>query len=169
MFIHFFIHTFFLFYPILNLCCVSILSFSLSLSNRTSLWHLNSANLLRLGTLLVVSGHPLLILLFHLIFGSIMRRPRRTSLRTSRIMAFIRNAWSFCRISPTLRYPMSFELGDGNLSVRNPCAVPSCLFRSFIPTYMASIPLCLSLFLHSEVHISQLLQILYPRYYTSLE
>ena len=66
----------------------------------------------------MVPGHLFLLFLpYPLIFGSMMRRPRRTSLRTSRPMAFNRNARSFCWISPTLHYPMSFELRDGNLSV----------------------------------------------------
>ena len=171
-----FMHTFFLFlfYSELVLCFLLFYSvlfcsvLSLSLSDRTSLWHPNRENPLQLGTLFVVPSHPLIILLFHLIFGFMMRRPRWTSLRTSRTVAFIQNTGSFCRISPSLRYPMSFELGDGNLSVRNLCVVPPCLLKSFTPTYTALIPLCLSLFLHFEVHVSWLLRILYLMYYTSL-
>ena len=127
----------------------------LSLSLIDRLRYPNSANLLRLETFFKVPGHHLLLFLpYPFIFGSVMRRPRWTSLRTSRLVAFIWNARFFCRISLTLRYPMSLGLGDRNLSVRNPCIFLSCLFRSFTPTYMASIPLCLSLFLHSEVHVS---------------
>ena len=129
-------------------------SFFLSFSNRTSLWHLNRENLLRLGTLFVVPSHPILILLIHLISDSVMRRPTQTSLRTSKTVAFIWNAKSFCQISPTLRYPMSFGLEDRNLFVRNLCVVPLCLFKSFTPIYTTSIHLCLNLFLHSEVHVS---------------
>ena len=135
----FFIHTFFLFFPILSMCCV--LSLSLSLGQTMS-WHPNNANLFQLGVLMVQSHRLLLFLPYPLIFGSVMRRPRRTSLRTSRPVAFIRNAKSFCQISPTLRYPKSFRLRDGNLYVRDPCVVPSFLFRSFTPTYMASISIC---------------------------
>ena len=109
----------------------------------------------------MVLGYLLLLFLpYLLIFSSMMRRLRQTSLRTSRFVAFIRNARSFCQFFSTLCYPMSFGLGDGNLSVRNPCIVLSCLFKSFTPTYTAPIPLCLSLLLHSKVHVLQLLQVL---------
>ena len=125
---------------------------SLSLTDR--LRYPNSANLLRLETFFKVPGHHLLLFLpYPFIFGSVMRRPRWTSLRTSRLVAFIWNARFFCRISLTLRYPMSFELEDGNLYVRNPCVVLSCLYRSSTPTYTASIPLCLSLLRNFEVHV----------------
>ena len=131
------------------------LSLSLSLSHRTSLWHPNRRNPLQLETFAVVLGHPLLLfLLFHLIFGSMMRMPRWTSLRTSRNVVFIRNARLFCWILLTLLYLKSFGLEIGNLYLRDPRGVPSCLFRSFTPTYMTSIPLCLCLFLHSEVYVS---------------
>ena len=70
-----------------------------------------------------------------------MGRPSRTSLRTFRNVAFIRNAMSFCRTFPTLFYPVSFELGDGNLFVRYHWGALSCLYRSFTPTYMdTSVP-----------------------------
>ena len=74
--------------------------------------------------------------------------------RTSRPMAFIQNARSFCWISLTLRYLMLFWLRDGNLFVRNPCIVLSCLFKSFTPTYTVLISLFLNLLLHLEVHVS---------------
>ena len=137
-------HTFFSFF--LFWTCVMFLFFlSLSFLNRYSSWHPNRRNPLQLGTLVVVPGHHLLLfLLFHLIFGSMMRRPRWTSLRTSRPVAFIWNARSFDWISPTLCYLMSFGLGDGNLYVRNPCVVLSCLYRSSTPTCTTLITLCLS-------------------------
>ena len=126
----------------------------LSLSLIDRLRYPNSANLLRLETFFKVPGHHLLLFLpYPFIFGSVMRRPRWTSLRTSRLVAFIWNARFFCRISLTLRYPMSFRLRDGNFSVRNPFVVPSCLYRSSTPTYTASIPLCLSLLRDSKVHV----------------
>ena len=117
MFMHFScIHTLsFLF--IFSVCDVSLfLPLSLSLSRIDFAWHL-SANLLRLETLLVPS---LLLIFLHplFMFGFMMGRPSRTSLRTFRNVAFIRNAMSFCRTFPTLFYPVSFELGDGNLFVR---------------------------------------------------
>ena len=136
-----------LLWMLINLCCVSIFSFflslslSLSLSNKTSLWHPNKRNPLWLGTLVMVLGHPLLLfLLFHLISGSVMRRLRRTSLKTSRNVVFIRNARLFCRILPILLSPKSFKLRIGNLYLRNPWGVPSYLFRNFTPTCTASIP-----------------------------
>ena len=136
----------FLWFEIVFLFCLLSLSLSLSLSNRTSLWHPNRENPFGLETLFKVLGHPLhLFLLFYLKSGSVMRRPRQNSLRP--------NAKSFCRISTTLRYSMSFELEDGNLYVRNSCVVLSCLYRSSTPTYTASIPLCLSLLRNSEVHV----------------
>ena len=151
------VHTFFIhmFFSYLLWTCVSFCSFLRSLLNRTSLWHPNRRNPFQLETLVVVLGHPLLLfLLFHLIFGSMMRMPRWTSLRTSRNVVFIRNARLFCWILLTLLYLKSFGLEIGNLYLRDPRGVPSCLFRSFTPTYMTSIPLCLSLFLHSEVYVS---------------
>ena len=64
---------------------------------------------------------------------------------------------------PTLYYPISFELGDGNLFVRNSCSAPSCLFRSFTLTYMASIPPCLSLLCNLEVlHVPRVVHPDYP-------
>ena len=136
----------------LRLCFCS--AFSLSLSNRTSLWHPNRENPFRLRTLFKVSGHPFhLFLLFHLTFSSMMRRPRRTSLRTSRNVMFIQNTRTFCQTFLTLRYPMSFRLEVGNLYVRNPCVILSCLYRSSTLTYKASIPLCLSSLRDSKVHV----------------
>ena len=155
-----FMHTYFSFSLFMIWDCVSVLSsLSLSLSHththRTSLWHPNRENPFWLGTFFKVPGHPLcLFFLFHLTSGSVMKRLRQTSLRTSRRGAFIQNARSFCQISLTLRYSMSFELVDRNLYVRNPCIVMSCLYRSSTPTYTTLIPLCLSLLPHSEVHVS---------------
>ena len=64
------------------------LSPSLSLSRIVCAWH-SSANPFHLGTLFV-PGHLLLILLLFT-FGSVMRRPKRTSWRTSPNVVFI---WS---------------------------------------------------------------------------
>ena len=148
----FFMHTFFSY---LLWTYVSLCSFFLSFLNRTSLLVPKQKNPLRLETLVMVPSHPLLLfLLFHLISGFVMKRPRRTSLRTSRNVAFIRNAKLFYRILPTLLSLKSFKLGIGNLYLRNPRGVPSCLFKSFTPTYTTLIPLCLSLLLHSMIHVS---------------
>ena len=78
----------------------------------------------------------------------------RTSLRTSRPVEFIWNARSFCWILPTLLSLKSFRPKIGNLWLRDPRGVPSCLYRSFTLIYMALIPLCLNLLPHSEVHVS---------------
>ena len=128
------------------------LSFSLSLSQINYSWH-SSTNLHWLETLFVPS--LLLLLIFPLFtFGSVMKRPITTSLRTFLNVAFIRSTMWFCRISLTLLYPMSFTLGDGNLFVRYPWGVPSCSYKSFTPICMVSIPLYLSLLQFSEVHLS---------------
>ena len=76
---------------------------------------------------------------------SVMKRPRRTSLRTFRSVVFIQNARSSCQISLTLLYPKSFRLRDWSPSMGSPRGVRSCSFRSFTPTCTPSIPLCLSL------------------------
>ena len=46
-----------------------------------------------------------------------------------------------CRTFLTLFYLRSFGLGAGNLFVRDPWGVSSCLCRSFTPIYTVSIPL----------------------------
>ena len=87
--------------------CLPLFSLSLPLTLVAS-WHL-SVSLLRPGTLFIL-GH--LLLLLHLTplpftSNSVLRRPNRTSLRTSHNVAFIRNAKSFCRTSLTLTYLLS--------------------------------------------------------------
>ena len=126
------------------------LSLSLSLSRIDCVMAPKQRKSTLLGTPFKVPSHHLL---FHLTSGFVMRRPRRTSLRTSKPVAFIRNARSLCRILLTLLSPKSFGLGIGLLYLRNPRDVPSCLYKSFTPTYMVLIPLCLSLLLHLEVHV----------------
>ena len=131
--------------------CDVFLSFSLSRIDCT--WHL-SANPLQLETLLVL-GLLLLILPFPLfMFGSMMGRPNRTSLRTFRNVAFIWSAILFCQTFLTLFTLQSFRLGTGNLFVRYPWGVPSCLYRSFTPIYMVSILLYLGLPWHFQVYVS---------------
>ena len=147
---HMFMHTYyFIIIFELLLCFVSL---SLSLSRIDCAWH-PSTNLLRHETLLV-SSFLLLIVFPFFTFGSMMGRPCKTSLRTFRNLAFIRSAMSFCWNFPTLLYPMSFRLGDENLFVRYPWGALSCLYRSFTPMYMVSIPVYLDLPRHFEVHIS---------------
>ena len=146
----------------IHISCIRTLSFlfldcdcdlflSLSLFQIDCTWH-PSANLLRLRTLLVL-GLLLLLIPFPLfMFGSMMGRPSRTSLRTFRNVAFIRSAMSFCRTFLTFLYPVSFGLGDGNFFVRYPWGALSCLYKIFIPIYTVLIPLYLGLPRHFEVH-----------------
>ena len=93
--------------------CLSLsLSLSLSFFRLVALWHLNE-NLLCPGTLFV-SGHPLLLILLPLIFGSVMIKPDRAFQRTFLDEAFIWNAKSFCQTPLTLTYPLSFTVGVGS-------------------------------------------------------
>ena len=136
----------FLFYSCF-LVVIVVLSFSLSLSlsliDRT--WHPKCINPLWAKILFKV---PILLLLIpfpFLTFGSMMRRPKRTSWRNFRNMAFIQSAMLFRRTSLTLLSLPSFGLGAGNLYFIVPKGVPSCLYRSFTPIYTVSIPLYLDL------------------------
>ena len=124
--------------PSLSSVCVSLL-----------LWHPN-ANLLHPRTLFV-PGHPLLLILHLFLSSSMMRRPNRTSLRTSLDKAFIRNAKSFCRTFPTLTYPLSFIIGVGSHCVTSRSLVYPCLSKSFTPTCMNLIIWYLFLLLAFEV------------------
>ena len=60
------------------------------------------------------------------LFGSVMRMPERTSWRTFFDEIFIQNAESFCWISPTLTYPLSFTVGVGSHCVTSWSLVHSC-------------------------------------------
>ena len=138
------------------------LSFFLPLSffRLVASWHLNK-NLFRPKTLFVL-GHlifPLSPLL--LLFGSVMRRPIRTSQRTFLDKAFIRNTKSFCRTSPTLTYPLSFTIGIGSYCVMSQSLVHPCLYKSSTPTCMDLIIQYVSLLLVFEVRTSWSHQILY--------
>ena len=74
-------------------------------------WHRN-ANLLRPRTLCVLGLLLLLLLILPLLlFGSVMRRPVRTSRRNFLDEAFIRNTKLSCQISLTLTYPLSSTVG----------------------------------------------------------
>ena len=113
------------------------LSLSLPLSSvgvSLCLWHPN-ASLLCPGTLFI-PRHPLrLILLLHL-FSFMMRMPKRPSRRTFLDEAFILNAKSSWRTSPTLNYPLSFIVGVGSHCVTPQSHVHPCWSRSFTPTCM---------------------------------
>ena len=112
------------------------LSFPLTL---VALWHL-SVSLLRPETLFIL-GH--LLLLLHLTplpftSNSVLRRPNRTSLRTSHNVAFIRNAKSFCRTSLTLTYLLSPIAKVGSHYV-----MPWS--RALLWSYRSSTPICTDL------------------------
>ena len=103
------------FFLSLSLSLFLSLSLSLSLSRIVCTWHL-SANLLCPRTLFVPRHLFLILLLFT--FGSMMRKPKRTSQRTSPDVVFIRSTVCFYRIFLILLYPLSFTIGDGNLYMR---------------------------------------------------
>ena len=130
--------------------CVSFLS--LSLKRIDCAWH-PSANLLRLRTLLVLGLLPLILLFPFFMFSSAMGRPNRTSLKIFKNMAFIWNTMLFYQTFPTFLSLRSFGLRAKNLFMRDPWFVPSCLYRSFTPINIVSIPLYLGLPQHFEVHV----------------
>ena len=88
----------------------------LSCLRQSCLWHQN-INMLHPRTLCIL-GPPLLLILLLLISNSMMRMPERTSWRIFLDEVFIQNAESFCRISPTLTYPLSFTVGVRSHCVR---------------------------------------------------
>ena len=98
------------------------------------LWHLN-ASLLRPRTLFIL-GHPLPSILLLLLFGFVMRMPERLSRRTFLDEAFILNAKSSWRTSPTLIYLMSFIVRVGSHCVTSRSHVHPCWSRSFTSTCM---------------------------------
>ena len=101
---------------------------------------------------LFVSGHLLLLLIpLPLLFGSMMKMLERTSRRTFLDEAFIRNAKSFCRTSPTLTFPLSFTVGVGSHCVTSRSIVHPCWSKSFTLTCMDLIIQYLFLLLAFEV------------------
>ena len=146
----FFMHTFFLFFPILNLC-LSPFSLSLSLSQTDCVMAPKQRKSTPARNLLQGAGssssNPPVPL--HIRF-----RDEKVKTDFFENFQFNRNTRLFCRTLLTLIYPKSFGLGVGNFYLRDPQGVPSCLFRSFNLTYTTLIPLCLSLLLYSKVHVS---------------
>ena len=114
------------------------------------LWHPN-ASLLHYGTLFVM-GHPLRLILFLHPFDSVMRMLEGTSMRTFLDKAFILNAKSSWRTSPTLTYPLSFTVGVGSHCVTSRPPVHLCWSRSFTLTCMDAILQYLFFRLTFEVH-----------------
>ena len=144
----FFMHTSFL--SFLFLCFwlwLCSLSFSLSLSRIDYAWHPKHVSPLQLRILLV-PGLLLLILSPLFTFVSVMRKPKRTSWRTFKNVAFIWSTMLFCQIFLTFLSPPSFRLGVGNLYMRDPWGIPSCLYMSFTPIYTVSISQYFGLPLH---------------------
>ena len=142
-------HTFFpfnIFFDILNCFGTFLIVFSLSLSLSLSLllsvyvnlllWNPN-VNLLRPETLFI-PRHPFLLTLLLSLFGFVIRRPNRTSLRSFLDEAFILKTKSSCRTSPTLTYPLSSIVGDRGHSVMPQSLVHPCWSRSFTPKCMDS-------------------------------
>ena len=95
-------------------------------------------NPLQPGTLFVPVLLCLLIL-YLLMFGSVMMMPLRHFQKTSLDEAFIQNAKSFCQTLLTPTFPLSFTIGDGSHCVTSRSLVLSCLSRSFTPTCMGLI------------------------------
>jgi len=112
-------------------------------------WHRN-VSLLRPGTLFI-PGHLRLLILLLLISGFVMRMPERNSRRTFLDEMFIQNAESFCQISSTLTYPMSFTVGFWSHCVTPRSHVLPCRSRSFTPTCMELILQYFSFILAFEV------------------
>ena len=119
--------TFFLYLIDIDLCWYFSVCHPLSLSffQLVALWHPN-VSLLHPGTLFVL-GHLLLLpllILPPLMFGSMMRKPVRTSRRTFHDTTFIQNAKSFYRIFLILTFPLSSTVGVRSHSVASRSLVP---------------------------------------------
>ena len=100
----------FLYIMILNCLVLFYLSLSLFLS-LVALWHL-SEKLLYPGTFFI--PRHLLLILLHLMSGSVMIKLVRTFQRTFPDKAFIRNAKSSYQVSLILTFPLSSTVGVGS-------------------------------------------------------
>ena len=138
-----YIRTFIYLYSYILMClvifCVSLFLL-LSFFQLVISCHLNE-NPLRPRILFVLGHHLLILLLFT--SGSMIRRPVRTSRKTSPNVAFIRNATLSYWTSPILLYWLSLIGGVGNLYVRCPWVVLSWSYRSSTPICMVLICLYL--------------------------
>ena len=151
-----FMHTYLQFFIIWYIFLLVLFWLSLSLSLSLSLtlvasWHLN-VNPLRLETIFIL-GHLLLLFLtpVHLTYGSVMRRPSRTSQRTFHDEAFIRNAKSFYQIFLTLTYPLLSTVRVGSDYVVSQSHALPWSYWSSTPICTDLIILYLSLLLVFEV------------------
>ena len=104
----------FLFYS----CFLVVMLFSLSRINYA--WHPKRVNPLQARIHFKVSVLLLLIPFPLLTFGTMMRRPERTSWRPFKNVVFIQSVMLFCRTYLTLLSPLLFELWVGNLCLRVP-------------------------------------------------
>ena len=130
-----FMHTYFQLSLYWYWCCwcfsvCFFLSFFLSL---VALWHLNE-NPVRPRTHFIL-GHPLLLTLLLLTFGSVMIKPVRTSRRTFLDATFIRNAKSFHQTFSILTFPLSSIVGVRSHCVASRSLVLPWSYRSSTPTY----------------------------------
>ena len=141
--------TFFLYLIDIDLCWYFSVCHPLSLSffRLVALWHPN-VSLLHPGTLFVLGLLLLLPLLIlpPLMFGSVMRKPVRTSRRTFHDTTFIQNAKSFYRIFLILTFPLSSTVGVRSHFVASRSLVPRWSYKSFTPTYTDLIILYLIFF-----------------------
>ena len=139
---------------LLGTLLIDSLSFFLSLPlTLVASWHL-SVSLFRLGTFFIL-GHLLLLLLLTplpLMFGSVLRRPNRTSLRTFHDVAFIQNAKSFCQTSLTLTCPLSSTVRVGSHYVAPRSGALLWWYKSSTPICTDFITLYPSFLLAFEVY-----------------
>ena len=117
------------------------------------LWHPKRLFHPRTQSHVMVPFLLLLLPLFQIPLGSVMRSPKKISMRTSLTGQFIRNAKSFCLIFQTLLFLLRLALKVGLLYVRYLRGVPVCSYRSSTPVCTPLIPLCLSLQQYFEAHV----------------
>ena len=121
-----------LFLPIdIDLVFGTLLLVFLSFFQSVCLWHQRRASLLRPGTLFILWYLLLILLLF--MSGSVMRRPIRTSRRTSANVAFIQNATWFYWIFLILTFPLLSTVEVRSHCVASRSLVPPWSYRSFTP------------------------------------
>ena len=144
MFMHSALHIFFF---LLSLTLSSTLFFFPYLWHPKRLFHPRTQSHVMVPFLL------LLLPLFQIPLGSVMRSPKKISMRTSLTGQFIRNAKSFCLIFQTLLFLLRLALKVGLLYVRYLRGVPVCSYRSSTPVCTPLIPLCLSLQQYFEAHV----------------
>ena len=165
MFMHFHAYVLYILYILIYWTILGLFWLSLSPPSPHSLVYVNASWYLNVSLFhsktLFVPRHPLLLTPLHLLFGSMMRTPERTSRRTFLDEAFIRNAKSFFWTSPTLTYPLSFTVEVRNHYVTSQSLVHQCWSRSSTPTCMDLIIQYLFLLLTFKVRALWSHQMLY--------